>query len=206
MQKRSKLKIFYSYIDSEQWSFEDERLYANAPPLLQNRLGAKPTKRRWQSLKGWWLLSKALGVDLSALQNIYFGEKGKPYFDNGPFFNISNTKNLVVVALANEGIEVGIDIEQIRSPRPLIYPKVFTEEERVNIDGAEKFTEMWTRKEAVVKLFGGGIPMGFLNFNVLKDKVYAFEHHVYLQKIQIDNHIGALATFSDDAAFELFEV
>lgn len=196
MPKKSSLKILYLHIDNENWLEEDAHLYATVPTFVANRLSIKPSKKRWQSLKGWWLLSKALGVSLNELPAVYFGDKGKPYFEKGPFFNISNTKDLVVVAIGDETCEVGIDIEKIRQPRPLIYPKVFTDEERLLITDAEEFTEMWTRKEAVVKLFGGGISMGLLKFNVLSNIVHAFNSEVYLHPIAISGFKGALATFT----------
>lgn len=93
-----------------------------------------------------------------------YGEKGKPYLKNYPYyFNISHSGEYVFCVLSEN--EVGADIQQ---RKPLsdnrIAERFFTEEE---IEGLEKcafskereqlFYRLWTRKESLGKLTGEGI-------------------------------------------------
>lgn len=43
--------------------------------------------------------------------NVYYNEYGKPYLDNGLYFNISHSKNVIVCVISDR--EVGIDIEYL---------------------------------------------------------------------------------------------
>lgn len=90
-----------------------------------------------------------------------YNEHGKPSFINLPdiFFSMSHCKGAVACAVARE--PVGIDIENLRHPKPDVLDYVCNGEEMAmvldSIDPAGKFTELWTRKEAYVKLTGEGI-------------------------------------------------
>ena len=55
------------------------------------------------------LLSSYL-KNLISKEEILYKEKGKPYFANGPFFNISHSGKYVILAISNK--EVGVDIEE----------------------------------------------------------------------------------------------
>ena len=74
-----------------------------------------------------------------------------------------------------------------------IFSRVFCPEEISSIDCAESFTRLWTRKEAVVKLFGGGVSMGLTSFSVLTDKFEAFGKSVEIKPVLIDGFISHLA-------------
>ena len=94
---------------------------------------------------------------------------------------------------------VGVDVEKLREPREIIYQRVFSENEIQSIedsyDKATQFTQLWTRKESVVKLFGGGISMGLTTFSTLEDCVKAFKNKVAIQKVLIPNYICHLSTY-----------
>ncbi len=93
------------------------------------------------------------------------GEYGKPYVAGSNFgFNMSHTENLYAVAVMSG--EVGLDIQK-ESPRlteadiKKIIPRFFVEDEQ-KFMGASKnitpdFYRIFTKKEALVKLDGGGI-------------------------------------------------
>lgn len=111
-------------------------------------------------------------------------EKGKPYFVQGPNFNISHAKNLVVLAMADRN--VGIDVEAARPCKESVMKKCFSEDEiqRVTDDPLkrdETFTEIWTTKEAMAKLTGRGIadiwekkkPEGILLHTFRLNEIYA---------------------------------
>lgn len=89
---------------------------------------------------------------------------GKPYikkYDNIEF-NISDTDSYVVVAINDENIEVGIDIESLeRRYDSRIVEKIFTENEKKamenSVNKTQTFYEIWTLKEAYLKAIGKGL-------------------------------------------------
>lgn len=93
-----------------------------------------------------------------------YGEKGKPYFQNLPFFfNLSHSGDYVLCALSEQ--EIGVDIQQqVKSRDTRIADRFFSESEKELIAGCSTeeerqscFYRLWTRKEAYGKLTGEGI-------------------------------------------------
>lgn len=123
-------------------------------------------------------------------QDIIFkkNENGKPSLlsHSEIQFNISHTRNAIVVAFSNE--EIGIDIEKIRSTDLKIARRFFTPSELdyilYNENPERAFYEIWTKKEAYIKYIGTGLSMALKSFNVLDEKlnsmIYTFEAEQYL--------------------------
>jgi len=169
-------------------------LYGQMPQNIKSVLSDKNSSKRMLSLLGWQLLAENLPNE-TLLSKVEFEEKGKPFIPNSTVcFNISNTKGIVVLAIHNK--PVGIDVERLRKPRESIYPRVFSSEEISSISCSEDFTRLWTRKEAVVKLFGGGISMGLNSFSVLKDEFEVFGKQVKIEPVFIDGFIAHLAVYA----------
>ena len=84
---------------------------------------------------------------------------GAPYLDNGPFFSISHSKNGIAVVISSK--PVGIDIEGIRKLNDGLVRKTMSIEEQKQIYSSDipevAFIQLWTRKEALVKMQGTGI-------------------------------------------------
>jgi 4'-phosphopantetheinyl transferase len=98
-------------------------------------------------------------------------EYGKPYLESYPdfHFNISHTKNAIAIAIS--GSEIGVDIERLREPDLKIAHRFFTKNEVKYIeagDVAERFFEIWTKKEAYIKWQGKGLAIPLRSFDVLK--------------------------------------
>ena len=86
---------------------------------------------------------------------IEVGENGKP-FSNIMHFSISHTENLVVCAVAEN--KIGIDIEKIKPYDDRLCRRITNDKEYEYINkDAEKFFEIWTLKEAIIKRDGKGI-------------------------------------------------
>ena len=88
-----------------------------------------------------------------------YGKNGKPYaVDLSCEFNISHSGDYVICAINDSPI--GADIEQIRNLS--VYPDIiFTDKEKEYVFGADneaeinkRFFEIWTFKEAIIKLRG----------------------------------------------------
>lgn len=78
-----------------------------------------------------------------------YGPYGKPY-QEGCYFNLSNTKDASVLVVADR--DCGVDIEGARSMSRDFQLSVFGEE-----TGDEDPVACWTRKEALCKAEGGGL-------------------------------------------------
>lgn len=123
-----------------------------------------------------WLLRKVLGQYLQqSPASLAFSrsEKGKPYIANNSLrFNLSHSGHWALLALG-QGMELGVDIEQIRDSRDLLgiaenyyHPDEFAQLRQQ--DGTEQvrfFYQLWTLKEALLKAMGVGISAGMENLN-----------------------------------------
>lgn len=98
---------------------------------------------------------------------------GKPYAEGLDIhFSLSHSGNLAVCAISDK--PVGIDVEQNKKANFNVARRCFTKAElQYVLSGKEKsqqrFFEVWTKKEAYVKLLGTGI-QDFLKFNVVGNK------------------------------------
>lgn len=109
------------------------------------------------------LLGGALGLAPEEVR-LARGPHGKPFLpDGGPSFNLSDTKDALVVAIGGAD-ELGVDIETVerRTDHELVAGHYFTPDEVAHIEaggaeGKRRFLTLWTRKEAVLKASGVGI-------------------------------------------------
>lgn len=129
-----------------------ERVARFSDPAGRARAGASA----W--LKTCWL-PRELG-----LENLEWttGEHGKPRLAGAAAewdFNLSHAGNYAVAALAR-GAQVGVDLESLSRPADieLLGRRVFSESERelVRTGGRERFFDLWSRKEALLKALGCG--------------------------------------------------
>ena len=113
-----------------------------------------------------------------------YNKYGKPYFADRDdlFFSVSHCGSAVAVAIDDE--EVGIDIEEIARYKERLIDYVANEaeglelrEEFSNELKAEKFIELWTKKEAAFKLLGTGIT------HEIKDILKRDDFSVFSRKI-----------------------
>jgi phosphopantetheine--protein transferase-like protein len=134
-----------------------------------------------------YLLSRYLKVPEEKL----FLEKkthGKLFLPECPsfFFSIAHSGNLLALAFSRHPI--GIDVEKKRKVRALaVATKFFSEEELafISSDGTakieEKFFQLWTAKEAVLKADGRGITAGLR-------EVFAFIKNREIASLKLDSN------------------
>lgn len=80
---------------------------------------------------------------------------GKPYFPNGPYFNISHGGQYLVMAISNN--EIGIDIEESKERDISSFKKIFNETEVKLLKSPADFYFLWCAKESLIKCMGGSI-------------------------------------------------
>ncbi|MCI1753966.1 MAG: 4'-phosphopantetheinyl transferase superfamily protein [Flavobacteriales bacterium] len=107
------------------------------------------------------ILGRHLNADPTKLE-LQRGEFGKPFLRGNPVqFNLSDTKDGLLVALAQQ--PVGADIETLHrsTDHTSVAEHYFTPNEVAGMaaakDGKRRFLELWTRKEAVLKACGVGL-------------------------------------------------
>ncbi|HMN04280.1 MAG TPA: 4'-phosphopantetheinyl transferase superfamily protein [Flavobacteriales bacterium] len=120
---------------------------------------------RERYILGHGLLREVLGWHLAqpAAQLVMPREEfGKPFLEGHPVhFNLSDTKDAVLVALHR--LPIGADVETLnrRTDHEEVAGHYFTPREVASIakasDGKRRFLELWTRKEAVLKACGVGL-------------------------------------------------
>lgn len=117
-----------------------------------------------------YIMCKILGlniVDLFFKKNVY----GKPYLVGFPYanYNISHTRNAIVIGLSENPI--GVDIEKIKTIDLKIAEKFFNKNELNYIFSNNKeqdklFYEIWTKKEAYIKWIGKGFSIPLDAFDI----------------------------------------
>ena len=172
-------------------------IYESCPEITYNKIYSK------QHQIGRKLLSIALKecykIDFDE-ELLRFNKNKKPYLRDYPgiYFNISHSKEIIIVALSN--VEIGIDIEEIKHFNQSFIDKVFSFEEKVqsiNLNNKDEFyTRLWTLKECHFKCLGTGLkfPLTKTSFNLEKTN-YSIEfkkgNNYYYQ-----DKIGSNSVFS----------
>ncbi len=131
--------------------------------------------------------------------------EGKPYLPAHPdlCFNVSHSGALVLIGLS-QGREIGVDIEKVRE-RPRwreLAVRFFSFKEQAATRDLESFLRIWTRKEAYLKLRGGGIDRALNSFSVLGEDS---ELNAVLVPLTVpDGYVASLAV-DGNRAIELNE-
>lgn len=146
------------------------------------------------------LLSSYLKNQLSR-EELLKNENGKPYFANGPYFNISHSGRYVLMAVSTS--EIGVDIEEIKSKDMSSLVRIFNEAEAKMIKEHSDFYYLWCAKESLIKCMGltvgkvreiPGLPLNGLK--TFKGKDYQCKSFIY------DKHIVSI-TREGNEEFEI---
>jgi len=169
-----------------------QRYGAGLPPaFIQAAAGYVHWQDKQASLLGKIALQQGLirlGLSPALLHNIRTDTYQRPYIPDGPDFNISHCKGLVVCALSRSG-RVGIDVEALLPLEELYHKLVFTPAE-CRLIAAEAspealFYHFWTRKEAVIKADGRGFSLSPATFEAVRDEVWVDNQCWFVQKIDV---------------------
>ena len=107
-------------------------------------------KDKLLSLGAGYLMKKCLPAG-----EIKINETGKPYLENGPFFNISHSGEFSIIGIHNSR-EIGVDIEEIDNKQIDAIRYVLNQKEQ-EICEAKTLFQMWSNKESIVKCTSRGI-------------------------------------------------
>lgn len=137
------------------------------------------------------LLSSYLINQLSK-EPLLFNEMGKPYYENGPYFNVSHSGKYVMMAVSTR--EIGIDIEENIPKDMSLLTKIFNEAEAKMIKEHADFYYLWCAKESLIKCMGSSIShikeipsLPFNGVKTFKGKDYQCQTFIY------DKHIVSIS-------------
>ena len=122
---------------------------------------------------------------------LHKNNNGKPFFENGPYFNISHSGHYIVMAVSTS--EIGVDIEENRNRDMSALTRIFNEAEAKVIKEHQDFYYLWCAKESLIKCMGSTIgtikEIPSLPLNGLKTfKGKDYQCHAFI----FDNHIVSI--------------
>lgn len=106
-------------------------------------------------------LKEILNQDFNyTLETLEYNKYNKPYLPNNPlYFNISHSKDTVVIVIDEH--EIGVDVEYFDRFNDKIITKIFNEKEVEQIKNAitpnKEYSKLWCMKESFLKCIGTGI-------------------------------------------------
>ena len=142
------------------------------------------------------MLRAVLGAD--QIQHVALSSLGKPYLPDGPYFNLSHSGDLVVLAVDNH--VVGIDAEWIAPCPKAVAQRVFTPREQVwlrKLNNDEAFYQLWTGKESIMKALGLGVQLPPESFEILPEQAgpsYVMDKPWFLCWQQLRGHMLCCAS------------
>ncbi len=141
------------------------------------------------------LIAKLTGCDPSEIK-ILRTALGKPYAE-GVCFSVSHSGSLVVCVAGMS--PVGVDAEKIRPFDAALAERFFTAAEQEKLAAAEErtlcFWQIWTGKEAIVKLTGEGIA------GLKRADTCALPPKTVLSWERVEDHIIATAEATETAVY-----
>lgn len=141
---------------------------------------------------------------------------GKPYIVDGRLqFNLSHTNGVTLLAFSLD-TPVGVDVEQIRHDIDSfdIAPSVFSHDERELLAQSERasrlttFFELWTIKEAWLKMLGTGLVDDLPMYSILTPDLLPHDlRPASLLSLDVGSeHAAALAVLREPSAIRWFEI
>lgn len=207
------VKVYFSKCDPV---WDDAKLAGSLvqlPVPISIKIAAyKDPMDRQSRVQGKLLLLRLIadfGLNLS-LEDMQYTTYHKPFFDGDFDFSIAHSGGMVICA-ATLGTKIGADIEQIKKIDLTDYRDQLTPRECLQIDPSDDktkaFYQIWTKKEALMKVTGRGIDMDMSAIDVSGDKVILAGEEYLFHSLAIDpGYIASLAVTGTDEIIEILEV
>lgn len=164
---------FMQYLVFDNMDECSEKAVETLLPLVSSQRKEQALKFRhvfgqFACLKSYVLLSELMNWthEEATQMSFCYNEFGQPMLPESyrkryimPYFSISHCKHAIAVAVSES--PVGVDVESIRTVNNDLVNHTMNEWEQVYIhqaaNPASAFTELWTRKESLLKFRGTGI-------------------------------------------------
>ncbi|MBI4403045.1 MAG: 4'-phosphopantetheinyl transferase superfamily protein [Deltaproteobacteria bacterium] len=154
--------------------------FLSEPELARKQAIRREAKRHVFSLSRSALrqiLATYLGLDPQEVP-IAVMPNGKPFLSSEKsdiYFNLSHTGGLTLVGVAS-GRQIGVDVEKLDPRRPWqkIAKRFYSEQEIAFLEGGkmEDFFQLWTLKEAILKVRGEGLSRPLRDFSFSLDQPF----------------------------------
>ena len=128
-------------------------------------------------------------------------KSGKPYFANGPFFNISHSGEYVAMVI-HQSRDVGVDIERINDSKIDAIKYVLSDEEKSGKDTNTLFL-MWSNKESLIKCLSTGINDIKIVSALPMEGVRIINNQNYFTRSQIYNNYSLSVTLKGNEPFNI---
>ena len=122
-----------------------------SPEQKEKALGFKNEKDQLRSMLSSYLINQLSKEEIQ--KNAY----GKPFFESGPYFNVSHSGKYVIMAISNH--EVGVDIEENIEKNFNMLLRIFNEAEAKMIKEHADFYYLWCAKESLIKCMGSSVSL-----------------------------------------------
>jgi len=132
-------------------------------------------------------------------------DEGKPYFQctRGLEFNLSHSREDLKVAFSCEPVGFDMENKARRADFHMLAKRYFHADEQAFLEtceggSARAFLEIWTAKEAMLKLLGKGLADGLEKTRVMNDRAGEFgATPVNLYRLEWEDCLGTLASLSE---------
>ncbi len=142
-----------------------EPLFRHMPERMKRAERYRFERDRLLCIGGGLLMRYVVGIRDES--EIFQGQYGKPCAPGYPAFNLSHSGEWCILSKGN--CEIGVDIEKTDQDNTAIAPAVYTPRELawMNEDPIERFYQLWTWKESLIKALGRGMSLEPKTFDVL---------------------------------------
>ena len=142
-------------------------------------------------------LASSYLINKLSKEPLLFNDMGKPFYENGPYFNVSHSGRFIMMAVSNK--EIGVDIEENTNKDMSALIRIFNEAEAKMIKEHADFYYLWCAKESLIKCIGSSISkvkeipsLPFNGVKTFKGKDYYSKTFVY------DKHIVSITRESNE--------
>lgn len=212
-----KINVVFKRVDAEYLEKNFDRVLNMLHPARKEKVARfKNNKAAYVSMTAGLLLQEIVEREFGLKPEdilIGKGENGKPYLKEYPEYkyNISHSGDMVMMAYSRQ--ELGVDIEELRAKDTKVAKRCFVPSEysyvlngRNDCDGSvsagyeedkkaersRRFFEIWTLKEAYLKLTGKGISVPLSSFEVDVVNKCVKNEGLNYHTGEIDNYIYAI--------------
>lgn len=147
------IKVF-EWFDDKQDGFLEEEYQKFSECLKKRVLQKKVDDAKRMCIYQYSCLRRLLKLeDLKALE---FSSNGKPFVDGAKFFSISNSENVICIAVSS--CQVGVDLQKMIPYDERLAKRICSQTEYALLMEAKdknlEITKLWTKKESFIKCKG----------------------------------------------------
>ena len=204
------LAAYYTYCNEPLSAYQLDMLLYSLPQSMQAYIRKfRFAEDQYRSMYGRLLLKQALvenNIPLDSINNFSIDQYKRPHLINEHNFdfNISHSGDIVLCLVDTNANRIGVDIEEKKKINTTDYLTLWRSDEVKYLDAVadenqlDRFYQLWTQKEAVIKADGRGMTLPFNEIKIDQNSKIASvgEQHWHLYSLHLDkrytSHIASL--------------